>query len=149
MDVITLRNPQALLIPDIQNLLKRAVESGVLLAPAGFDTIAQDIFNFVTDPRQFMILGAEQGAFKSVAMGYLPVGNLFPYPTVVMFYNEGSRALSRETQDHLMDFITSNGYTRMLAVNSSGYADRTWLKGLTPSGASSDIVGSLAMFEVS
>lgn len=148
MDVITLRNPQALLIPDIQNLLKRAVESGVFLAPAGFDTVAGDIMSFVTDPKQFLILGAEGGQFKSVVMGYLPVGNLFPYPTVVMFYNEGSRKLSKETQDHLMDFIVSNGYTRMLAVNSSGHSDRTWLKGLTPSGAIGDIVGSLAMFEV-
>lgn len=148
MDVVELTNPQALLIPDIQQLLKRAVESGALLAPAGFDTVAEDLINFVVDERQFMILGAEHGKFQSVVLGYLPVGNLFPYPTVVLFYNEGSRALSRASGAKLMDIIVSAGYTRLLAVNSTIYDDEVWLKGLTPKGVASGIAGSLAVFEV-
>lgn len=148
MDVIELKEPRALLIPEIQALLKRAVESGVLLAPSGFDTVAQDVFNFVTDENQFMLLGAEEGAFRSVVLGFFPVGNLFPYPTVVLLYNEGSRELSKLTRRKLMDTIVSRGYTRMLAVNSSGYRDDVWLKGLTPDGAQSFIMGSLAVFEV-
>jgi hypothetical protein len=148
MNVIELRNSRALLIPDIQNLLRRAVESGTLVAPSGFDSVAQDIFNFVNDPQQFMLIGMEAGGAKAVVMGYLPVGNMFPYPTVVLIYNEGTRKLSRLLRAELLDFITSHGYTRMLAVNSSGHADAGWLKGLTPVGATSEIVGSLALFEV-
>lgn len=148
MDVIEMRQPRALLIPDVQQLLRRAVESGVFLAPGGFETVAEDIFNFVTDPQQFMLLGAEDGKFRSVVLGYLPVGNLFPYPTVVLFYNEGSRALSRATGKALMDTIVSNGYTRILAVNSSGHEDEVWMRGITPEGANSYIAGSLAVFEV-
>jgi hypothetical protein len=148
MNVIELRNPNALGITDIQQLIKRAVESGALLAPGGFDTVAADIFTFVTDPNQFMLLGAEDGAFKSVVLAFLPVGNLFPYPTVVLFYNEGSRALSKATQDKLLDIMLEHGYTRLLAVNSSKRGDKVWQKALTPAGATSNIVGSLALFEV-
>lgn len=143
-----LRNPQALMIPEIQQLLKRAIDQGTFLAPGGFDTVAQDIFNFVTDHRQFMILGAEDGKWKACCMGFLPAGNLFPYPTVVMIYNEGSRELSKEVQAEAMDFMVSNGYTRALAVNTSGHTDKAWQKVLTPEGAKSERVGSLVMFEV-
>lgn len=148
MQVIELRNPHVLAKPDVQQLLKRGVESDVFIAPNGFETVAQDIFNFVVQKHQFMLLGAENGAFKGVILGWFPTGNLFPYPSIVLFYNEGSRALSREMQDYLLDFIVSNGYTRMLAVNSSGHKDEVWLKGLTPQGASSKLAGSLAVFEV-
>lgn len=148
MDVIELRNPKALLIPEVQALLKRAVEAGTFLAPGGFDTVAEDVFNMVTDEYQFMLLGAEKGAFKSVVLGHLPVGNLFPYPTIVLFYNEGSRALSRATGVKLMDFIVSHGYTKTLAVNSSGHADDVWMKGIVPSKATAHIAGSLAVIEV-
>lgn len=148
MDVIELRELNALRIPDIQILLKNAVESGALLAPNGFDSVAADIIEFVRDPQQFMLLGAENGKFRSVVLGYLPVGNLFPYPTTVLFYNEGSRKLARATQEKLLDFLMSRGYTRLLAVNSSGKKDDVWLRGMTPEGALSYITGSLVMFEV-
>ena len=148
MHTILLRNPNALMQPDIQQLLKRAIDKGTFLAPGGFDTVAQDIINFVTDPRQFMVLGAEDGKFKCVCVGYLPVGNLFPYPTIVMIYNEGSRALSVDVQAEVMDFMVSNGYTRCLAVNTSGHSDAAWQKVLTLPEVKSEKVGSLVLFEV-
>lgn len=148
MNVIELRNVNALLIPDIQQLLKRAVTAAPFLAPAGFDNVAQDLMNFIIDPNQFMILGAESGKFQSVVLGYFPVGNLFPYPTIVLFYNEGSRKLSRATQNEVMDIVLSHGYTHLLAINSSGRKDEVWLRGLTAEGGTGKIAGSLAIFEV-
>lgn len=148
MHVIELRDPQVLMKADLQQLLKRAVESGTFLAPQGVESVAEDIFNFVVRDDQFMFLGAEKGQWKGVIMGYLPAGHMFPYPTIVNFYNEGSRALSREMGAALMDFIVERGYTQVLAVNSSGHSDEVWLKGLTPTGAKSYITGSLSMFEV-
>lgn len=148
MAAFRLTQLQALLKPDIQQLLKRSVDSGALLAPHGFDSVAQDIYNFVADPTQFMVLGAEKGEMKGLVLGFLPVGNLFPYPTIVLFYNEGSRALSREMQDVVLDILLEAGYTRMLAVNSSGAKDEVWQRALTPKGATSEKVGSLYVFEV-
>lgn len=147
MHVIELRDPKALLIPDIQNLLRRAFDSVPMLTPYGFDSIAPDLFNFIVDDKQFMLLGAEGGKMKSVMLGYMPVGNLFPYPTLVLFYSEGSRQLAAEMRDQLLDLLASHGYTQMLAVNTSGYPDEVWLRGLRTEGVVSYIVGSLAMFE--
>lgn len=148
MATLVLRDPRALMKPDVQDLLHRAVDSGLFLAPNGWDTVAQDMINFVVDPNQFMILGVQNGKFAACLMGYFPGGNLFPYPTVVCIYNEGDRSLSKEMQDQLLETLLAAGYTRMLAVNTSGHEDQVWLRGLTPEGAKGSIVGSLAMFEV-
>lgn len=148
MAAFVLRDPRALAKPEILNLLKRAVEAGTFLAPNGWDTVARDIVNFVVDENQFMILGIQDGKFVGCVLGYFPGGNLFPYPTVVSIYNEGSRETSRELRDELLETLMNAGYTRMLAVNTSGHEDGVWLRGLTPEGATGSIVGSLAMFEV-
>lgn len=148
MDVIELRNPNALRLPALQHLLKRAVESEVLLSPDGFDVLAEDIFGFVMNPGQFMLVGSEKGEFRSLVLGYEPGSRMFPYPTVIMFYNEGSRALLTATKEKLLDIIIAKGYTKMLGVNGSKRRDGPWLRLLTPKGATSRIVGSMAIFEV-
>lgn len=148
MDVVELRDPRALMVPAMQTFLKRALESNALLTPYGFDAVAPDMFDMIVNPTKFMFVGAENGDFKALTMGFLPDGNLFPFPTISLFYNEGSRELSRAIRADTMDFVVSHGYTRLLAVNSSGNTDKAWLRGLTPEGATADIIGSLVMFEV-
>lgn len=149
MDAIVLRNPRALLIPDVMNLLKRAVESVNLCAPGGFDSVAQDIINFVADDQQFMILGAEDSTFKAVILGFFPTGNLFPYPTVMLYYNEGSRELSKVMRDKVYEYLLGSGYTRMVCINMSGYPDEIWMRALKVDGVTAKIIGSMAEFEVS
>lgn len=148
MDVIELRNPNALRLPALQGLLKRAVESEALLSPDGFDVLAEDIFNFVIRTDQFMLVGSEKGEFRSLVLGYEPGSRMFPYPSVIMFYNEGSRALLRATKTKLLDILVAKGYTKMLGINGSKRHDGAWLRLLTPKGATSRIVGSMAIFEV-
>lgn len=149
MDAIVLRNSRALLIPDVMNLLKRAVESVHLCAPGGFDSVAQDIINFVQDDQQFMILGAEDSKFKAVVLGFFPTGNLFPYPTVMLYYNEGSRELSHVVREKVYEYLLGSGYTRMVCINMSGYPDEIWMRALKVDGVTARIIGSMAEFEVS
>lgn len=148
MDVIELRNANALRLPDLQGLIKRAVESEVLMTPYGFDSVADDIFSFVVNPTQFMLIGIEKGKYSSLVLGYEPTSKLFPYPTVIMFYNEGSRALLIATKQKLLDILTSKGYTKMLGINGTKRDDKLWLRLFTPKGATSRLVGSMAIFEV-
>ena len=148
MNIIELRNVRALLIPDLQNLLRRAVESGALISPLSFDDVAGDIVTFVTNENNFMLLGAEEGGFRAVILGQFPTSALFPHPVVILLYNEGSRALSRGMTDYLLDFIADHGYTQCLAVNSSKREDDVWLRALTPEGAQAYVHGSLCIFEV-
>lgn len=148
MDVIELRNPNALLVHEVQALLKKAVASDALLAPGGFDTLAEDLLGFVTNPDHFMLLGAEDGHFKTLLMGYFPNSQLFPYPTVILFYNEGTPELREATQRKYMDIMLSRGYTQSLAVNGSKRSDKAWMKLLTPEGSTSEKIGSLVMFTI-
>lgn len=148
MKVIELTVPQVLMAPEVQKILKAAISSDVLLAPGGFDTLAGDLIEFVESPNHFILLGAEDGAFKTVLMGYFPSGQLFPYPTVILFYSEGTPTLREATQQKYIDLMLSRGYTKTLAVNGSKRSDKAWQKVLTPEGTTSKIIGSLAMFEV-
>lgn len=128
MEVIQVRNPQTFLVGETQGLLQRAIERTVHMAPGGFDSIALDVYNMITSDLSFLFLGAEDGKFRLLIMGYLPNNNLFPYPTILSFYNEGSRALRDLGKEKLLDFLVSKGYTSAWAVNSSRHRDDVWRK---------------------
>lgn len=126
--VILVRNPHVLFVPEVQEVLKRTLASNAMIAPGGLDSVAEDLFAFTTRPDHFFYLGAEDGKFKAVAMGYLPSGKMFPYPTIVAFYNEGSKALARQLKEQLLDRLLKDGYTKVWAVNGTGRPDEVWLR---------------------
>lgn len=148
MDVVEVTNPQALTVLEVQLLLKRAVESDVLITPYGFDALATDLFNLVTDPRSFLLLGFEEGHFASVVMGYFPNGNMFPYPTITLFYNEGSPELLTATKRKLLEHLAANGYSKALAVNATKHSDKAWSKVFKAPGTTQKRIGSIMMLEV-
>lgn len=148
MEIIQLRNPNALLVPAVQRILKAAIESDALVAPGGFDTIAQDILDYVTLDNHFLLLGAENGEFKAMLMGHFPAGQLFPYPQVIVLYNEGTKALKTAIQQKYIDIMLERGYTKTLAMNGSGRSDKAWLKALTPPNAKASVLGSVMLMEV-
>lgn len=126
MEVVQIKNPRALMVPEVMQLLRDATESIHIAAPGGFDSIAVDMYNLVTDDNSFFIIGAEGGHFKSLVLGYFPNSALFPYPTIITFYNKGSPALRRATGAKLLDILLARGYTSAWAVNSSGRSDKAW-----------------------
>lgn len=158
MEVIELRYAPALMLPDLQGLLKRAVESNALMTPHGFDSIAKDIFSFVTEPKNFMLLGIEKGRYRSLMLGFEPNSMMFPYPTVVLIYNEGSKALLDATRKKAMDMLLAKGYTKLMAVNSTKRSARTasadkrhdalYKRLMKLPGVKIDVVGSLVTYEI-
>lgn len=148
MLVKELNDPHALLRPEVQEIMRAAIESGVLLAPYGFDTLAPELADFIMSPEHFVILGTEKGRFEAMAMGFFNTSRLFPYPTIVLFYNRGSAALRKALAAKILDIIASRGYTGALALNGSGRSDEAWIKALTPENVSGRKVGSLVMLQV-
>lgn len=148
MIVKQLTDPKALMRPEVEAILRKAIASGVLLAPYGFEQLAPELLDFIIDENHFLILGAEKGDFHAVAMGYFNTGYLFPYPTIVLFYNDGSAALRKELSKKILDTIAARGYTNALAVNGSGHPDHIWAKALLPEGATAEPVGSFMMIKV-
>jgi hypothetical protein len=148
MDAIVLRNPAALGVPEVQRLLKAAIAVNPLIAPGGFDTLGADFIEMVQNPDNFLILGAEGGHFKALLMGFFPVSQLFPYPTITLIYNEGSKALRELVTRKYIDMKLERGYTQTLAINASGSADEAWLKALQSDAYSAERIGSMYLFEV-
>lgn len=148
MEIIQLRNPNALMVPEVQRILKAAVESDALMAPGGLSSVAEDLIEYVTNPNHFLFLGAEAGKFKAMLMGHFPNGQLFPYPQVIVLYNEGSKELKTAIQQRYIDIMLERGYTKTLAMNGSKRSDRAWLKSLTPPNCKAEPLGTVMLMEV-
>ena len=106
---VLLRNPRALLIPDVAMLIKHAVEGTEHVAPGGIDTTAQEFFDYTTAEDKFLFLGMEDGAPKGLVMGYFPDSALFPLPMVTLIYNERTKALSKTMQEAVVEHISAHG----------------------------------------
>jgi hypothetical protein len=148
MEVVELKNPRALGVAEVANLFKRAFEKVKFAAPGGFDSVARDIFEFVTNDNYFVFLGAEKGQFKALAMGFYPSNNIFPYPTITLIYNEGSKELKDLLVRKMVDTMVSMGYTACWAINASGHSDKVWLKAVVPNYGDAEFLGSVYEFKI-
>lgn len=128
MEVFQLKNPRALMLPNVQEIIKTAFESISFAAPHGFDSTANDVLKYVIDANFFLILGTENGQFNTMAMGFYPGDMIFPYPTITMFYSRGSKALLQATGRKLVDILGSAGYTTAWAVNATGHKNAAWAR---------------------
>ena len=140
---VLLRNPRALLIPDVAMLIKRAVEGTEHIAPGGIDTTAQEFFNYTTDESMFLFLGMEDGAAKGLVMGYFPDSALFPFPMVTLIYNEGTKALLKLMSKEIVDHISSHGYSKFWAMNGTGRSDDVWIRALLPEGTTGRTIATV------
>jgi len=125
MEVVQIKNPAAFTLEPVAELLKRALSITQRIEPERMAEVAPDVLRMVLDPDAFVFLGEEQGQFKLIILGFLPVSKLFPHATIVSFYNEGSRALRDHGKSILLDFIGSRGYNAW-AVNGTGNSDEAW-----------------------
>ena len=141
--VILLRNPRALLVPDVAMLIKRAVEGTEHVAPGGIDTTAKEFFDYTTDEDKFLFLGMEDGAPKGLEMGYFPDSALFPLPVVTLIYNEGSKALIKVMLSATVEHITAHGYSKFWAMNATGKSDKAWIRALTPKGTTGRVIANV------
>lgn len=126
--VIELKNPRALLAPEIEKILRAAVASSAFVAPVGFDSVAGDIWELVTQENYFILVGFEEGQAKAVTWGFFPANRMFPFPTITMFYSEGSKVLLAAMRERLLEVLIARGYTTAWAVNITGKSDAAWTK---------------------
>ena len=140
---VLLRNPRALLIPEVAMLIKRAVEATKHAAPGGIDTVAKEFFDYTIDEDKFLFLGMEDGTPKGLEMGYFPDSALFPLPMVTLIYNEGTKALTKTMVKTTVDHITANGYSKFWAMNATGHTDKAWIRALTPKGTTGRVIANV------
>lgn len=138
------RNPQALLLPQIEGLITRAIEATPRAAPYGLAAAAEDVLQYVTLPHRGMLLGYEDDDPvnpKAVVFWVFPTGGLFPYPNVTLIYNEGSKALKRAMAKTTLDTIFQAGFPAIWIINGTGHGANVWHRALMPANTKSVILG--------
>lgn len=126
MQAIHVKNPHVLMVPEMQGLIQRATTSVHFAAPGGFDSIATDMYKFITADGLFMVVGMENGKHVGMVLGGFPSLAIFPYPTIFLFYNEGTPGMVKTLAKKTLDILMEHGYTKAWAVNSSHASDAVW-----------------------
>lgn len=128
ISIVQLKNPRALLAPEVEKILRAATASSAFVAPVGFDSIAGDLFELVTNDNYFLLIAFDGAEAKAVTWGFFPANRMFPYPTVQLLYSEGSKAVLVALREKLLDVLVARGYTKAWAVNLTGNSDAAWAR---------------------
>ncbi len=142
--VENLTDPRRLLSPPLAALLHRAIRStpfpGGTVPP--LPELVADVTEFITSDEHFFVLGSEYHKPLALALGFFHTSPLFPHPTLVAAYNEGSIPLRNLLRRKVMDILTARGYTTALAINGTGRPDAAWIRGLAPTGMTGEAFGT-------
>ncbi len=142
-NVIQVRNPRTLLLPDVAGLIRHGVETITTAAPDGFDSVAQDFYIHTTNPMYFLLLGYEKGTPLGFVTGQFPASRLFPYPMITLMYNEGTSDLRRALVEAAANTVAERGFKCSWALNGSGRSDEAWLRVMVPKGCHGRKVASV------
>ncbi len=123
--IVRLTNPEAFGRAEVQRLFEKAFENNAL---ATFEEAAPELVGIAADPLVAMLIGAEKGKLRALSIACLPRSTLTPFPTVYHFYNAGSAKLREALIDATVDFFLQAGYTRFLAMNTTGASDEAYAK---------------------
>lgn len=144
VEVIHLRNPNALSSPDFRAFLKRSVKRGSLLDEAA---LIQGLLARLPDPGFAALVGVEKGVFQALSLISLPANSWQPQPYVQHFYNGGSAALRDALVKATVDFVVQAGYTTFIAVNLVDRGFDAWAKTFRKAGETK-VIGQLVEFKV-
>lgn len=129
MQVLVLRDPNALANPSLQAFIKQALSAQFTIdANSNLADTAEELFSYIQRPDMFLLIGIEDGEFQGLLLAHLPLSRLFPMPMINLIYCTGSKDLRLAMCDRIMDIFVSHGYTKTWAVNSSGHSDKAWEK---------------------
>lgn len=147
VDVVTLSNPEAMLREDVQDLFRRAFPEGGLVAPDGFDSVAEDFVKLVLDNNSEVLVAADKTGLKGLAIILYPDSPIIPTPQVFHLYCQGSFRAKDTLVQAVVDKVREKGYTRMWAINGTGKPDAVWARAFRKAGQPKP-VGSVMEFDL-
>jgi hypothetical protein len=152
--VFRLQNSEALDLPEIEELFRKAFPGDEHFAP--YDD-ARDEFKFAIqrNPNIAIHVGVEDGEPRGLSVTTLPGGKLVLRPSVVHFYvgradrGGASAELRKAMQDAIVNYIGSHGYTKFEAVcpHTSPKRVAAWRR-LFRRGGKAEQVGSIERFTI-
>jgi hypothetical protein len=147
MQILTLRDPNALANPSFQTFLQTALSSNFSVN-SNLSDVVQELVAYMTQPNMFMLVGMEDGEFRGLLLAHLPLSRMFPVPMITFLYSAGTPELRIALCDRIMDIFVSHGYTKSWAWNSSGHSDKAWEKVLDTGRNQFKRLGSVYSVEV-
>lgn len=118
--VVRMQNPQALLLPEVEDLWRKAFDS-VETLPA-YDEAKDEIADAITLPNFAAFVGVEEGQFRGLLLICLPATKFAMHPLILHFYvgradrGGASAKLRKDMIKTGVDFMASEGYTTFQAM---------------------------------
>lgn len=142
MEVIQVRN--GLAFAGLKGLLSRAITSTPLCSQAGLE----ECLAYILDDDKWMLVGVEDAQVRALALVSGPITQLFPFPQVALFYNEGSGELRRALSAAINSTISEAGYDRLIIANMTGHDAEVWARGMLPKGMNYKVLGEAIEVEL-
>lgn len=89
----------------------------------------------ISSPGCGVWLGAEDHQLKAACVAFYPGNPLMIAPQVCVAYNTGSRELSREIGEAVVEWCREGGFDHLRALNETGYSDTAHMRAFRYVGA--------------
>lgn len=125
--VARLTDPKVLLNLKVQDLFRAAFMDNPIV-PEGFDANAGEFVRMVQSPGTHVLLGADDGELRGLAIVVMPQDKLVGKPQVFHFYCDKSLPLRKALIRKVVDTVLQNGYTTFYAMNATDKPDSVWAR---------------------
>lgn len=123
--IIEVRDPNVFETDECRAFFQRAFVTGRPMQPQ----LALDVSRALClVQRSVILMGLEDGEWRGLLMGTLPVSPIAPHPNVFFLYNAGSAEMRKALIQQAIDWMHANGYTEATATNWSPHSDEAWLR---------------------
>jgi hypothetical protein len=139
--VARLTDPNTLLRPEVQDLFTRAFAGGDIIE-GGFERAVEDIVRLITNPGNIVLVGAEDGQLRGLAILVMPSDKICDKPQIFHFYIDNSLPMRKAMIQKIVDTMLAAGYTKWWAINHTNRPDSVWAR-MFRSAVTSKRVGSI------
>ena len=144
VEVMRIQNPQALTLPTIERLLRRALETHSFVEDV--DEALLELEYWVQRPHAGIFVVRENGTWVGFGFAQWGESAFSPFTTVVHVYNEGSREVLKKLQRAMVAFARLGGYSKGMTVDINDKPKG--FRVLFSEGGTPEPVGTLYVFDL-
>jgi hypothetical protein len=116
IEVIRVKNPQTFKLDDVREFVEKAYSAHSFMTP---DNITDELTAAVDDPASAVFLAREGRQWKGFIHVMLPTSAAVQAASVPFFFSERAPKVRDALLAEMVNFITENGYTRMITVDAN------------------------------
>lgn len=117
--IIKVTNPNIFAVPELLALFKEGFEKASM-AELWNEQVMAELQSMIAQGYHPIWVGVENGRFKALLIGLMPVSHLIPQPLVYLVFNKGTRALLKQMANECIAYLKAAGYTTWAGLNLLG-----------------------------